>query len=151
MFITAFSAPMTFHAKLTGRFDLRGGLRFTLSFWMLGGGLAIVTGIIYVILSTVVLILGLLLCFVGVYPAAALIQMAQTHLMVQLYREYLDRGGEPLPEKHEPETDEDDYDFHSEEPRPRPRPRRDRDDDGRPHRIDRFDDEPEDHDGRDDY
>jgi hypothetical protein len=42
---------------------------------------------------------GYCLCVVGVYAAAAVIVMARTHLRWQIYRDYLARGGEPIPVK----------------------------------------------------
>jgi hypothetical protein len=111
----AFSIPMTFHAELTARFDLPGAYRFAISFWKLIGGKALVAGIVFMILSTLLTFVGLLLCCVGVYPATAIASMAAQHLMVQLYLEYLNRGGEPLVRHdldsdvvQEPESDEDD-------------------------------------------
>jgi hypothetical protein len=55
---------------------------------------------LFLIFSTLVLtILGLLACFVGIYPAAALASFAQAHLWYQLYKKYLERGGTPIPLK----------------------------------------------------
>jgi hypothetical protein len=101
------SVPMTLHAELTNRFDLGGGFRFAVSFWTLVGGPAFLTGLVYIPLSIGVAVAGLLCCFVGIYPANVINQMAAQHLMVQLYREYLDRGGDPLAE-YDPRDDEDD-------------------------------------------
>jgi hypothetical protein len=42
--------------------------------------------------------LGMLLCFVGVYPAAAIANMAIQHIQTQLYLHYLEEGGEPIAE-----------------------------------------------------
>ena len=39
---------------------------------------------------------GMLCCFVGIFPAIALIFLAQAHLYAQLYRLYLERGGTPI-------------------------------------------------------
>jgi hypothetical protein len=53
--------------------------------------------------GTFVALAGLLLCFVGVYPASALLMMATHHIDFQLYELYLARGGEPiLPRDAEP-------------------------------------------------
>lgn len=46
--------------------------------------------------GTFVVLGGLLLCFVGVYPASALLMMATHHIDYQLYELYLARGGEPI-------------------------------------------------------
>jgi hypothetical protein len=42
---------------------------------------------------------GLALCFVGVYPAAALAYLAQAYMNYQYYELFLQRGGEPIPLK----------------------------------------------------
>ncbi len=47
--------------------------------------------------SMVVTSVGMLFCFVGIYPATALVEFAQTHLLYQLYEEYLRRGGQEIP------------------------------------------------------
>lgn len=44
-------------------------------------------------------ILGMLACFVGLYPAMAAITLVQGHLYLQLYQLYLTRGGQPIPLK----------------------------------------------------
>ena len=108
MLASIVTIPMMFHAEMTGKFDFRGAVRFTLAFLKKVGGLAIITGIVYFFLGWIISIVGLLCCFVGIYLANAVIQMASIHLMVQLYREYLNRGGEPLAE-HDPEKQEDEY------------------------------------------
>lgn len=94
--ISILSVPMTFHAEYTGRFDLAGAFHFALAFWKHVGWLMIGTGLVFMFLAWVVAIIGLLFCFIGIYPASALTQMANVHLVVQLYRIYLDRGGVPL-------------------------------------------------------
>ncbi|HEY3787315.1 MAG TPA: hypothetical protein VGL71_00615, partial [Urbifossiella sp.] len=97
-----------FHAEMTKKFDLARGFRFTVQFWQTVGGVAFLTSILFVPLAVGVAILGLLCLIVGIYPAASLIQMAAQHLLVQLYREYLDRGGEPLREYRKYDDDYDD-------------------------------------------
>jgi hypothetical protein len=113
--------PMMFHAKIIGRFDLAGAFRFAWAFWMLVGWLAVGTGIVYTFLALVIAVIGLLCCFVGIYPAAVLIEMASLHLMVQLYRIYLDRGGDPIPEYIPTKRDEDDDDDEDDESEDEPR------------------------------
>jgi hypothetical protein len=93
---SALAMPMMLHAQLTAKFDLPGAFRFALDFWKLVPGPAILTGVVFVPLSTLIVLLGMLACFVGIYPANTLSQMAAQHLMMQLYREYVDRGGEPV-------------------------------------------------------
>ena len=44
-------------------------------------------------------VVGYLMCFIGMYPAMALITVAQWHLDFQLYHLYISRGGAPVPIK----------------------------------------------------
>jgi hypothetical protein len=101
---TALLMPMVFHAELANRFDIGGGFRFAVSFLKLVGGKAVVTYIVFTLLAVPITFLGLLLCIVGMYPALVLVMMAGQHLMVQLYLDYLDRGGEEIVKT---ETDQD--------------------------------------------
>ena len=49
--------------------------------------------------GTAIAIAGMCFCFVGVYPAMALVTFAQFDLYRQLYKLYLERGGTPIPLK----------------------------------------------------
>jgi hypothetical protein len=51
--------------------------------------------------SVLLQIVGLALCFVGIYPAAALTMFARFHIYYQLYELYLERGGMTIPLKAE--------------------------------------------------
>lgn len=112
--LTMLSVPMTFHAGLVNRFDFPEAWRFAGRFWSLVGGQALLTGLLFVPLAMIVSILGFLCCFIGIYPASIIITMAGEHLMVQLYVEYLARGGEPIDDHvplERPEVDEyEEYD-----------------------------------------
>jgi hypothetical protein len=55
----------------------------------------------FLVTAPIVALLGLLLCCIGVYPAAALTQLAHYHIWFQLYDLYLERGGEAIPVKAE--------------------------------------------------
>jgi len=46
--------------------------------------------------ATLASLLGLLACFVGLYPAMAALTLVQGHLYLQLYQLYLARGGQPI-------------------------------------------------------
>ncbi|MFN4261527.1 MAG: DUF4013 domain-containing protein [Gemmataceae bacterium] len=54
--------------------------------------------------SLVVIFAGMLLCCIGIYPAAALIAYASHHLYYQLYELYLERGGTLIPYKEDAPT-----------------------------------------------
>jgi hypothetical protein len=49
--------------------------------------------------SMPLILIGYAMCFVGVYPAIALLIVAQWHLHFQIYRIYLSRGGAFVPPK----------------------------------------------------
>jgi hypothetical protein len=104
--ISFFSAPMIFHSELTGKLDLGGAFRFAADFLKRVGGQLFLAGLAYGFISIPVIVIGLLCCCIGVYPASSLVQMAWPHIMVQLYQLYLDRGGDPL-EEMLPNYDED--------------------------------------------
>lgn len=46
-----------------------------------------------------VIILGMLMCYVGLYPAIAVLQIAALHQRRQIYQWYLAQGGTPIPMK----------------------------------------------------
>jgi signal transduction histidine kinase len=50
---------------------------------------------------------GMLLCFIGIYPANAMIIFGQHHLLYQLYQVYLREGGTPIPLKPEEQPERD--------------------------------------------
>ena len=90
------SWPMTLHAQLSRGFHFGAAVRFTSAFLgKLGGQLAVAL-VVHFVMSMVLGLGGLLLCFVGIYPAGMIMFMAQEHYMMQLYRVYLDEGGEPI-------------------------------------------------------
>ncbi len=51
--------------------------------------------------SLVVVGIGIILCVVGMYPAATLVMLAMSHLSYQQYAIFLANGGEPIPLKEE--------------------------------------------------
>lgn len=46
-----------------------------------------------------IIVVGLMLCYFGVYPAAAVLQISAMHLRFAIYDDYLANGGEPIPLK----------------------------------------------------
>ncbi|MCA9597315.1 MAG: DUF4013 domain-containing protein [Myxococcales bacterium] len=46
-----------------------------------------------------IVLLGMMLCYVGIYPAAIVLQIAAMRLRFMIYDDYLARGGEPIPVK----------------------------------------------------
>ncbi|MBS0203545.1 MAG: DUF4013 domain-containing protein [Planctomycetes bacterium] len=75
---------------------------------------------LFLMISSIPLMLvGFLLCFVGVYFTIAIFMMAQAHLLdYQLYAIYLSRGGTPIPRKVEAsreDSDDEDEDDESDD------------------------------------
>lgn len=59
-----------------------------------------IAGSLFLMLTApIVMMLGTLLCYVGVFPAATLAALAQANLLSQLYELFLQRGGELVPLK----------------------------------------------------
>lgn len=70
------------------------------------GGTLLLVFLFEVVSGFLLILVGLLLCFVGLYPMTALMQVGQIDLWYQLYEQYLKRGGEPIPLKVEPVHEE---------------------------------------------
>ncbi|HEY6559713.1 MAG TPA: DUF4013 domain-containing protein [Polyangiaceae bacterium] len=56
----------------------------------------LVKNLIFALVAFGILVIGMLLCYIGLYPAIAVIQMAAAHLRWQIYEHYLREGGEPI-------------------------------------------------------
>jgi hypothetical protein len=59
-------------------------------------GITMLRTLTFGVLAFGVALLGLLACYVGVFVAAALLQIASAHLRFQIYEQYLERGGMPI-------------------------------------------------------
>ena len=99
--------PMELHAQITRRFAPVEAFGFAVRFQRKVWGQTLVSLIVFVVLSSVLNLLGLLACYVGLFLTMVLQFMAQQHLMTQLYRLYLDEGGDPL---QGPDDFDDEYD-----------------------------------------
>jgi hypothetical protein len=91
--------PITLRAGLTQDFGQAFSMAFIKDFtkrvWR-----ETVLAMMFLFASSLVLsLVGIMLCFVGVLPAAGLVMLAQFHLWHQLYELYLERGGTPIPLK----------------------------------------------------
>ena len=51
------------------------------------------------VLGMVVIVVGLMLFFVGIYPAIIVLSLVNSHLSYQLYKSYIEKGGELIPLK----------------------------------------------------
>ncbi len=89
--------PMELYTQLSGGFNFGATLRFTFRFLGKVWGQMLIAALVFGFLSTLLSFAGMLACFIGVYPAAVIQALAQQHYAAQLYRQYLDEGGEPIP------------------------------------------------------
>jgi hypothetical protein len=88
--------PVMIKVGLTGNiaemFDVQWHIDFIRR--MLG---SLILGALFLMLISMCLsMIGMLLCFVGIFPAAGWVMMSQGQLNAQLYRTYLERGGRPV-------------------------------------------------------
>lgn len=98
VFMQAVIWPFSTYGSITAKFDLKAAWAFAKDYYQrLGFFFLVVTALNYMLLSMLSSFAGLAMCCVGVYPAAAVISMADGNLVYQLYQRYLERGGEPLP------------------------------------------------------
>lgn len=94
--------PMSLRAGLSQDFKTAFSLQFVGEFlgkvWLE----FILVQLFLLVTSPFVLLAGILLFCVGLYPAGALVEFARYNLSYQLYELYLERGGTPIPLKEEP-------------------------------------------------
>lgn len=90
------SIPMMLRAALTQ--DLQAGLRVGLAFDMIKRTAGPLIGAVefIAVVGFVLSLVGMCLCYVGIFPASALVIYTQWQLMGQLLRRYIERGGEPI-------------------------------------------------------
>lgn len=93
---TMLSWPTTLHAQLSGGLDLGANFAFCRDFLGRVGWDTLGVVLAFIPIAFGVTLLGMMACFVGVYPASVIVSAAREHLMVQLYHRYLDAGGEPI-------------------------------------------------------
>ena len=94
--VTMFTWPMTLHVQLSKGFHFGSALRFSTSFIKKLSGQLLVSLLAHMVISSLLMIAGMLVFCVGIYPAVTISLMAQEHYMIQLYRIYLNEGGDPI-------------------------------------------------------
>lgn len=94
--VTMFTWPMTLHVQLSKGFHFGSALRFSTSFIKKLSGQLLVSLLAHMFISSLLMIAGMLVFCVGIYPAVTISLMAQEHFMIQLYRIYLNEGGDPI-------------------------------------------------------
>ena len=92
----AMSLPVTLQAGLTRGFDLSQMLSFAKQFVRLVRKELVMTVLFLVGVSLVGAVITVVTCFVGSPFVQAVFVMCEHHLLFQLYRLYLERGGSPI-------------------------------------------------------
>lgn len=84
-------------AELTGTFE--GAFRFAdaMAYARATAWRVIVKNLVFVLLAAGLVIGGMLACYVGLFPAIAVVQIAAMHLRWQLYDDHRARGGAEIP------------------------------------------------------
>jgi hypothetical protein len=62
-------------------------------------GVVLKKNIIFMFVGFGIVLLGMLACYFGLYPAMVVLQISAMHLRNQVYVDYLGKGGEPIPLK----------------------------------------------------
>ncbi|MFP6587389.1 MAG: DUF4013 domain-containing protein [Pirellulaceae bacterium] len=93
--------PLMLRAGLSQSFSETLNFRWIRSFVRMMWLEEIMSTLFLIISSIFVSIIGMLMCFVGIYPAAVLVMLAMSHLTYQQYAIFLANGGEPIPLKEE--------------------------------------------------
>jgi Protein of unknown function (DUF4013) len=99
--------PITLRAGLTQEFGQAFSIDFAKDFIKRVWKETVLASLFLFASSFVLSLIGMMLCFVGLYPAMGLLMLAQFHLWHQLYELYLERGGTPIPLKADSAPDRD--------------------------------------------
>ena len=94
--VTMFTWPMTLHVQLSKGFHFGAAFQFSMSFIKKLSGQLLISLLAHMFISSILMMAGVLVFCVGIYAAATISMMAQEHFMIQLYRIYLDEGGDPI-------------------------------------------------------
>jgi hypothetical protein len=89
--------PLQLRSGVGRSLDLGGGFRFTVDFNKRVGARALLVYLFLGVTGSVVALVGLVICCVGVLGSAAVVTLASMFLYNELYQLHLDRGGEPIP------------------------------------------------------
>ncbi len=103
------TTPLYLRAGLSGDFASAFSMAFYRGFLRRVGKEVILAELFLLATGAVVSIGGLLLCYVGIFPAIALLLYVHHHLEYQLYELYLERGGEPVKRKQKSPSHTEDY------------------------------------------
>jgi hypothetical protein len=89
-------APVSIKVGLTGNLAEMFDFQWHIDFIQKTFGSLVMGALMMFLISILLSFCGMLLCFVGVFPAAGWIMLSQAQMFSQLYRTYLERGGRPV-------------------------------------------------------
>jgi hypothetical protein len=101
--------PLYLRAGLSADFASAFSMEFFRDFMKRVGKETVLAELFLMATGTVLSIVGILLCYVGIFPAIALMLYGRHHLEYQLYELYLERGGVPVERKEKSPTVSEDY------------------------------------------
>lgn len=93
------TTPLYLRAGLSGDFASAFSMAFYRDFMKRVGKEVVAVELFMAATGAVLTVMGILMCYFGLFPAFALISYAHHHLEYQLYELYLERGGEPIERK----------------------------------------------------
>ncbi len=93
MIVSILITPMYLRAGLSGDFASAFSMEFYRDFMKRVGKEVVLMQLFLAATGAVLGIVGMALCYIGLFPAIALMQYAHHHLDYQLYELYLERGG----------------------------------------------------------
>jgi len=96
MVVNLVSSPLMLRAGLGKDFSRAFDFRWVFDFAGRMWGKMVLSTLFLTMMSLVLMPLGLVVCFVGIYASAVILQMAGTHFWYQWYVLYLQAGGEPI-------------------------------------------------------
>lgn len=99
MVASIFTTPLYLRAGLSGDFASAFSMEFYRDFMKRVGKEVVLAELFMAVTGTLEVIVGLLLCYIGIFPAIALLMYAHHHLEYQIYELYLERGGMPVQRK----------------------------------------------------
>ncbi len=95
--IYLFAVPVMIRAMITQDFAAMFDFQWSKNFVKMMAGEMIPSGIVFSLLSCIIIFIGELMLCIGVLPAGGIVMGGAAYLMAQWYEIYLSRGGEPCP------------------------------------------------------
>lgn len=105
------SWPFILYGQVSGKFDFGAAWSFSKDFYSKNGlSNLLMISLVCMIINVILMIVGVFVFCLGYYVAMAVIVMADGHILWQLYRRHLERGGSSIPrfEKPKPRSRDED-------------------------------------------